>query len=598
MKRKLLISLALASALCAGAGLVGCERTPQNISEPSFEEVFASAQQLGYTGTYEEFVSLLEKGAVGEDGKDGVDGQDGKDGENGKDGVDGKDGENGKDGVDGQDGKDGVDGKDGLNGKDGADGQDGKDGVDGKNGADGVGVKSVEIDENGHLIITLTNGEKIDAGLLDPDVVPEGATKGLAYIEDGTQKGYLVRGMGSAAERKIVIPKTYRGLPVTGIGEGAFEGEVYLKSVTLPESIHRIEARAFRGCKSLNTIEMGEIVFFGDSAFEGCGQLTSGVKISENVSYLGEHAFDGCENLKMGVHFPKNEERINGYVFANCKSLTGTLTLPAQVKYIGDSAFESCGFTGELKLPQSVSHIGDKAFFDTKFTGELDLSDNVTSVGELAFSGAKISSVKVGTGIQTLAKGVFQCCNNLQNVTLDKSLLEIGESAFNSCGELKTVEWGGEESASAWYQIKERAFYGCQNLTKIDFPKGINEIGKMAFMECSALKLTKIPGSIKTLGESAFARCDAIEKIEIGVEKIPQGAFAQCKSLKEVTIGKTVTEIGRAAFGTCPLLGKMTFEDPDNWQTDSGESVTFGSDPSQNATQYQLNATYILYKKK
>lgn len=52
----------------------------------------------------------------------------------------------------------------GEDGKDGIDGVDGKDGVNGVDGIDGVGIKDIKTDENGNLIITLTNNEVVDLG--------------------------------------------------------------------------------------------------------------------------------------------------------------------------------------------------------------------------------------------------------------------------------------------------------------------------------------------------------------------------------------------------------------------------------------------------
>jgi hypothetical protein len=92
-----------------------------------------------------------------------------KDGENGKDGRDGKDGYTpikGKDYFDGKDGVDGVDGKNGKDGKDGKDGRNGLDGRNGTNGKDGVGIYNIEINNNGELIITLTNGVKKNCGVV------------------------------------------------------------------------------------------------------------------------------------------------------------------------------------------------------------------------------------------------------------------------------------------------------------------------------------------------------------------------------------------------------------------------------------------------
>ena len=82
------------------------------------------------------------KGEPGEKGKDGRDGSDGRDGERGLPG---------KDGVDGKNGKDGRDGKDGI-------------GTPGVNGKDGVGILSAKVNNDGDLIITLTNKKVINAG--------------------------------------------------------------------------------------------------------------------------------------------------------------------------------------------------------------------------------------------------------------------------------------------------------------------------------------------------------------------------------------------------------------------------------------------------
>ncbi len=77
-----------------------------------------------------------------------------------KDGKDGKNGINGKDGRDGKDGADGKDGKNGLNGKNGKDGRNGTDGID------GVGIENAEINDKGELVITLTDGRKINCGVV------------------------------------------------------------------------------------------------------------------------------------------------------------------------------------------------------------------------------------------------------------------------------------------------------------------------------------------------------------------------------------------------------------------------------------------------
>lgn len=107
------------------------------------------------------------------EGSDGADGSDGSDGKDGQDGLTPYIGSNGNwwigttdtgikaAGANGTDGKDGKDGKDGINGKDGADG---KNGTNGKDGADGVGIADIKLNENGELIVTLTDGTEKNLG--------------------------------------------------------------------------------------------------------------------------------------------------------------------------------------------------------------------------------------------------------------------------------------------------------------------------------------------------------------------------------------------------------------------------------------------------
>lgn len=208
--RKFLVALFGAIAASAVAfGLAACGDNTQTESNPEWGEVYtisaayAEAQELGYTGSLDEFIDAIS-GKDGTDGKDGVGIVDAVN-EDGKliiylsDGTSidlgNIKGESGEDGADGTDGKDGVDGEDGSDGEDGigisqaevnsaghliitltdgttidcglvvgSDGEDGKDGTDGKDGEDGVGIDIVDINERGELVITLTNGSPLNLG--------------------------------------------------------------------------------------------------------------------------------------------------------------------------------------------------------------------------------------------------------------------------------------------------------------------------------------------------------------------------------------------------------------------------------------------------
>ena len=78
--------------------------------------------------------------------------------------IRGEKGDKGETGSPGPVGPKGDKGDTGPAGKDGRDGVDGKDGADGADGETGVGVEDASVDFDGHLVLTLTNGQEIDAG--------------------------------------------------------------------------------------------------------------------------------------------------------------------------------------------------------------------------------------------------------------------------------------------------------------------------------------------------------------------------------------------------------------------------------------------------
>ena len=63
-----------------------------------------------------------------------------------------------------------------------------------------------------------------------------------------------------------------------------------------------------------------------------------------------------------------------------------SVTFPASLRSIGDSAFQSCSCTGPLILPEGLQTIGGRAFDGSSFSGRVFIPASVTSIGIYAFS--------------------------------------------------------------------------------------------------------------------------------------------------------------------------------------------------------------------
>ena len=155
------------------------------------KSAYEIAKENGYTGTETEWTTSL-KATAGKDGvgiktaafsdknellitltdgtvlnlgvANGLNGEDGKDGANGKDGADGKDGANGKDGVGITSANINAEGQLVLSFSDGKTVNLQK--IVGMNGTDGIGISSSVINAAGELVITYTNGQTANLGVV------------------------------------------------------------------------------------------------------------------------------------------------------------------------------------------------------------------------------------------------------------------------------------------------------------------------------------------------------------------------------------------------------------------------------------------------
>ena len=187
---------------------------------------------------------------------------------------------------------------------------------------------------------------------------------GLSYRLGADGQSYSVVGRGKCLDANIIIPSVYNDLPVTEIGERAFE-DTSVSSVTLPETITSI----------------------GGAAFFDCDRLT-GINIPAGVQSIGASAFKGCSSLK-SIALP-DIPAIGNFTFSGCASLA-EITIPQSVASIGSSAFEGCESFKNITIPENVASIGDSAFYNC----------------------GSLQSVTIGKGVESIQSWAFRNCGSL-----------------------------------------------------------------------------------------------------------------------------------------------------------------------------------------
>lgn len=123
--------------------------------------------------------------------------------------------------------------------------------------------------------------------------------KSITLPESINDIGYSVYGLGgSAFENCTALESIVIKGNITTIRVRTFYGCSSLKSITLPESLERIDGtNAFYDCSSLEEIIIPDkVTTIGDKSFSFCTSLTK-VTIGKSVTSIGESCFNECKKL-------------------------------------------------------------------------------------------------------------------------------------------------------------------------------------------------------------------------------------------------------------------------------------------------------------
>ena len=170
---------------------------------------------------------------------------------------------------------------------------------------------------------------------------------------------YEVVGAGLAGA-EVVIGNTYRGLPITSIGKGAFSNNDTVTRVVLGENVREIGENAFKNCSELENVQFSAgLESIGANAFQGCTALLS-ADIPDSVTEIGAYAFAYCSSLK-SLELSDNLQSLENSVFADCRDLESVI-VPGGVRTVGELAFSGNESMRTLTLCEGIESIGEGAF--------------------------------------------------------------------------------------------------------------------------------------------------------------------------------------------------------------------------------------------
>lgn len=202
-----------------------------------------------------------------------------------------------------------------------------------------------------------------------------------------------------------------------------------------------------------------------------------------NVAKIDDEAFNANDMPNLtSVSMPDTITILGANVFFNFKNLE-TVTVPANLKEIGPSAFRNC-----IKLDASA----------------LVSSTKLETIGDSAFGGcycSEFTTVNFPESLTYLGSYSFANCKSIKTVNIGKNLEALGIQCFNGCSSLTTVTFADSSKLNT---VGSYAFSGCTALSTIKLPAGTKQIDDCAFISCTSLNTFEIPETVETLGLNIF----------------------------------------------------------------------------------------------
>lgn len=314
------------------------------------------------------------------------------------------------------------------------------------------------------------------------------------------------------------------------------------ETVTIPDTVTRMERDAFRGNNWIKSISLPEgWQKIQDYQFNYCYALES-VYLPDSITVIGEFAFFGCTNLK-SVTIPANVTKIGEYVFYNCGF--SSIIIPDGVTEIGEKAFGDCKNLISVTLGSALASIGEDAFkgcdklIEVKNLSSLEITAGSTENGYAGFYAKNIYSGTQGESLITKTADGFVFFVGNDNVWLigytgTLSELVLPESFNGKDYDIYTNAFYESNIQSIVIPacvnvIYDYAFYG-SDIVSLVIRDGVTQIGTAAFMRCTNLKSVNIPSSVEAIETHAFCDCGKVNVYFAGTKKewyniLESGAF-------------------------------------------------------------------------
>ena len=187
--------------------------------------------------------------------------------------------------------------------------------------------------------------------------------------------------------------------------------------------------------------------------------------------------------------------------------------------------------------------------------------------------------------VVSIDKNVFQNnstskCQLVQHVTMPNTIFNFGDNNFKNCTALQDITF-----STGLVTIGSYVCYGASNLTNINVPDSVRQIGTDFCGQTPKLTSASLGNGVQYIGEYAFWYSTALQSITIpnSVVSIDRHFCSRATNLRNVNIGSGLRTMGNYGFYYCSNI--------QNLNCNSTKIENLGADT---LNKYRPNQTVIL----
>ena len=257
---------------------------------------------------------------------------------------------------------------------------------------------------------------------------------------------------------------------------------------------------------------------------------------------------------------------------------SGEIVIPESISYngnsyivteIGNCSFAFCDLVPKVILPNSIKTIQSSAFWQNGGITYINFPEGLERIENSAFFGAvRVNFDSFPSTLKYIGNSAFYgAALNLTTINIPKNVEEVGTSAFGLCWELRNITIQNPKT-----RFHNGCFYdsGWRN----DHPDGYLVIDNVLFGYKGTIPSSiSIPEGVIQIVQNCF--CDEQNITEIimpnSVKYIYDNAFAKT-SVESITLSSNLCKLGQTSFSRCQKLKNLNFN---NCPLDSIERLTF-----------------------